>query len=182
MPRSWLRSSSETAAAACRRVSRSLGRLRRDEQGVSEAVGYSLTFGILAAVLVISLYTFQQNQEETVERVSELHGESVAQRVASAVVRASILVEERQMTSYRHLIALDEQVEGRNYDVSLEEDGIVVDIGSRGVTISEPLFGAHHSVELCQTTVPGGPIYISYGPPPAGSGCTEPTMLYLEEA
>ncbi len=153
----------------------------RDERAVSEAIGYTLTFGILAGILVLAMYGFNQNQQETEEAVANLQAQSMGQRTVSAIIRAGVLVEERELDTYRHLIEADETMDGNSYTVRLTATTVNVTVPAFGLTAAEPLFATGQSITVCPTTVDGGFFYVAYGTPPAGSGCADPSM-FLEEA
>lgn len=156
-------------------------RLRRDEAAVSEVVGYALGFGILSGILILSLIGFNDAQEDTAARVEELRAESAAQRVATAVIDAALLVEQQDVETYSRLVELPEDFDGRGYGLSLLADAVRVQT-STGADVNEPLLGAGLSVTLCTE---GGPFsgrllvrHDSNGP----GACAGTDTLYLEEA
>lgn len=105
--------------AAHRRPQRALS---SDERAVSDVIGYILVFGILSAILVMSMLAFNVAQGAAKSRAIELRAESGAARVAGVVVQSALLAEQQGTSnlavSYR--IDLPDDLEGAAYTVVLE--------------------------------------------------------------
>lgn len=143
----------------------------RDEQAVSEVVGYVLIFGILSMILILSMLAFAAVQERAEKAVVAIEGESIAQRVASVVVNAALFAE-RHPTDSTYLQPLDLPVdlEGNSYSIVLEPASpgqaarIRVDVPSLDLQATAPLFSADAAttVQLCSTSVTGGRISVRF--------------------
>ncbi len=160
-------------------------RWRGDDLGVSEVIGYTLTFGIISAVLGLSILAFGEAQETTTEAVVEARAESVAQRVAGVLVDAALFAERHGSDSaFRVEVVLPELLEGRSYTVHLDAVGDVVrvEVPSLGVNVSAALFSASapSSVDACDVKLTGGPLVVRYDSNPSGG--PPATCLFLEEA
>ncbi|MFA5945182.1 MAG: hypothetical protein WC876_12030 [Candidatus Thermoplasmatota archaeon] len=163
--------------------------LRGDSEGVSEVIGYLLTFGILSMVLVLAMSAFSVGQEAAVGRAVELRAESAAARVAGVVVQTAVLAEQQGTgISVAYLVDLPQQLEGRDYTVRLERattvdvpadctrgahpDQVCVTVPSLGIDPAiAPIFsaGAATDVGVCNTEAPGGALYVRfYSVPPSG--------------
>jgi hypothetical protein len=117
MPRSTPRSPSRRLRPApARRI------LRRDDEGVSEVVGYILIFGILSVVLVLSMVAFNAAHSVARERAVQLRAESAAARVAGVVVQTAILAEQESGSSpeVAYRIDLPDDLEGEAYELFLD--------------------------------------------------------------
>src|ERR1051325_3214679 len=97
MPASLPPSRSEPTGAA----------LRADERGVSEIIGYILTFAILSTVLLIAMLTIAAANRQAEQRVLEVEAASVAHRVAAAVVEADLYLNAPNRAATELLLRLD---------------------------------------------------------------------------
>lgn len=153
------------------------------ESAVSEVIGFLLVFAILAIVLVLSMFAFGVIHNRAKSSVVTLQAESVAQRVASATVDAALFGEGHTVATSRYHIVLDlpERLEGRAYEVFLDEtaEEVRVEVPSLGITAKAPIFsaGAGTNVNLCSNVagIPGGTMSVRFGPNP-----TE--CVYLEDS
>lgn len=181
MPASTPRSPSEAAPIRSRH-------LRRDDEGVSEVVGYLLVFGILSIVLVLSMSAFAIGQEAAQGRAIELRAESAAARVAGVVVQTAVLWEQ-QGTGFvvAYFVDLPEQLEGREYVVRLEPatagnaadctsgahpDQVCVKVASIGLTVTAPVFSAAapNDLSICRSEAVGGALYVRINAPIGHTG------------
>lgn len=146
-------------------------RLGCDEDAVSEVVGYLLVFGILAMILVLSMFAFNQVQQRAEASVVEAEGQSVAQRVASAVVNAALFVEDNYdplapalAPTYSQPLDLPTELEGHSYSVSLSSLEVKVTVRDLGVVATAPLFSAEApaNVDFCATSATAGRVAVSF--------------------
>lgn len=134
-------------------------RLLRQDEGVSEVVGYLLVFGILSIVLVLSMSAFAVGQEAAQSRAVQLRAESAAARVAGVVVQTAVLWEQQGAGfAVAYFIDLPQDLEGRSYTVRLEPaktvdvagdctvgahpDQVCVQVPSLSITVTAPVFSA----------------------------------------
>jgi hypothetical protein len=152
-------------------------RLARDEQGVSEVIGYILMFGILSIITVFAMLTFATAHAAAQDRVVELRADSAAERVAGIVVTAALFAEAHQNEgTFERRIDLAPQFEGREYTVSIvrgvgsDPDRIEVMVPGISYTAQAPLFsaGSPSGFALCTSPVPGGIVRVLFGAAPAG--------------
>lgn len=165
--------------------------LRSDDAGVSEVVGFLLTFAILSILLVGSMIAFNVAQERAEERTVGLQMESVAARVAGLIVQTSLLAEQQgASTALAYTVDLPPELEGRAYEVRVEaagrptgcdpDDDSVAETGEtaaadqvcvvvKGLDLGSeaPLFSAAAptNVKICSTNVGGGEILVRYDVP-----------------
>lgn len=66
---------------------------RLGDDAVSEVVGYLITFGIIASVLVVAMLGFSDAQGRAEQRVADIQADSIAQRVAGVLVDAALFLE-----------------------------------------------------------------------------------------
>lgn len=97
-------------------------RLAGDEAGVSEVVGFLLTFGIISAILLVAMLGFNDAQQRAEIRLIEIQGSSAAQRVASAAVDLALFAQENP---YNTSVAIDlpAELQGISYAVALCQTG-----------------------------------------------------------
>lgn len=145
---------------------------------MSEVVGYLLVFGILSALMVLSMVAFGVAQGLARERAVELEAESAAARVAGVVVQTALVAEqEGTSVSVTFDIDLPDQLEGADYDVYLEAaatggacttaahaDQVCVVVPALDIAVSAPVFAAAApvNVKICNSDVGGGEIAVRY--------------------
>lgn len=95
---------------------------RRDDVGVSEVIGFLLTFGIISMILLVAMLGFNNAQKNAEQRLIEIQGSGAAQRVAAAAVDVALFAQDNP---YEIAIALDlpSELEGISYNVFLCQDG-----------------------------------------------------------
>lgn len=157
--------------------------LAGDSAGVSEVIGFLLTFGILAAMLVMSMYAFGAASRGAREQAVELHAQSAATRVAGVVVEIAVLAEQHGASAPAVAYALDlpNNLESYDYDIAIEAandqgtvttaddtpDRVVVTVEALSITVTAPIFSAAApaNVAICSTEVSGGSIVVLYDDP-----------------
>lgn len=94
-----------------------------EEEGVSEVIGFLLTFAIISFILLVSMLAFNSAQAKAENRLIEIQGASAAQRVAAAAVDLALFATDHP---YNTSIAIDLPVElqGITYSVSLCQTGV----------------------------------------------------------
>ena len=153
---------------------------RGGESAVSEVVGFLLIFFILSMVLVLSMFAFREIQSRAESAVVAVEAESVAQRVASAVVNAALFAERHGSAdaTYLHPLDLPDLLEGHTYVVHLDPATgatpaqVRVVIADLNLEAAATLFSADAStsVALCSTDAVGGRVLVRLGAVP--SPCT----------
>lgn len=96
-------------------------RARSDEEGVSEVIGFLLTFAIISFILLVSMLAFNDAQQRAENRLIEIQGASAAQRVAAAAVDLALFVSDHP---YETSVAIDlpTELQGIGYKVHLCSD------------------------------------------------------------
>ena len=138
---------------------------RPSDEAVSEVIGQILIFGILSMVLVLSLLSFNIAKDNAEDRIVLATQDAVAQRVAGLVIDSALLAEkfQDQELSLTAQLELDQQIEGRDYTIDLDNDAVRVTVGSTGRTASAPLFSVDSGnlVHVCDAAaVDGGSIHV----------------------
>lgn len=143
-----------------------------DERAVSEVVGYLLVFAILSMILILSMVAFKEIHDRAEVTVVTVEAESVAQRVASAVVNAALFAEQHASTEITFMQPLDlpTQLEGHSYVVHLDAAAgatpaqVRIVIAALALETTAPLFAADASVDvnICTDQSPGGPVTVQY--------------------
>ncbi len=164
-----------------------------DQDGVSEVIGFMLTFGIISMILIISMVAFADVQEEAEARVVELHAEAVADRVAGIIVEAALFAEVQGPSSrFQYRLDLPLDFEGADYTVALvdsdadtQPDAVEVFITRAGVRVQAELLQAGGGfaaggVALCEppATIVAGPLLVRYDYGPGGVG----PCIFIEAA
>ncbi|MCA1814110.1 MAG: hypothetical protein LC624_09195 [Halobacteriales archaeon] len=101
----------------------SLRRLARDDDGVSEVLGYVLMFFLSAAVLVLSLQIFLQARGETVDLQVANELKLISERVAAEVQQAGVVASQFPNSTYNVTITLPE-LKDKAYYVNVSHDQV----------------------------------------------------------
>src|SRR5688572_11993673 len=150
-------SSREASAPAPRgRAARAGPRARSclgaDAQAVSEVIGFILIFGIISAIMVLGMLAFQSAADDAKERVTELHGQGAADRVAALVVEAALFAESHGSDArFAYLVDLPEELEGDPYTVLLDAAAQTVQVDTGVDVLEAQLFqaGGSPTVKIC---------------------------------
>lgn len=102
-------------------------RFGKDEQGVSEAVGYIITFGISTIVLVTSLQAFLVIQRHTNDIAIDRAVHEVSAQVAFAVDEALRAGSTYPDANFAMSLTIPREVAGGTYTISLHEDHVWVE-------------------------------------------------------
>lgn len=89
--------------------------LRRDDEGISEVIGFVLSFAISAVFLMISLNTFfvAQNNSDDVVTAAEL--KSIAERVSARMVEAALLGQEFENVTLNLTVSIPQSLNGHPF-------------------------------------------------------------------
>lgn len=88
-----------------------------DDRGVSEVVGFILSFALSAVFLMISLTSFYAAKSNTEAVVSAVELRAIADRVASRVVEAGLMGQEFPNATYNVTVAIPTDLNGVPYYV-----------------------------------------------------------------
>lgn len=99
---------------------------RKDDQGVSEIIGFVLSFAISSIFLMIAMTSFYtaKNNSDSVITATEL--KAIADRIASAVVEAGLVGQEYPNSTMNISVALPQQLNGHDYRVDAHNYGVLV--------------------------------------------------------
>lgn len=162
--------------------------LRQDESGVSEVVGFILTFGIISTILLLSMLAFIGIQDTVQESIVDQRARSASQRVAAVAVDAALLAETYgSETNFTHRLALPDSFEGYSYTIHTEpedgtiEDRVRVQVPGLGIDVHAILFsaGAPADFSVCSSSVSGGTVLIRFDEDPDDPN---KNCLFLETA
>ena len=170
----------------------------RDENAVSEVLGYILSFAILSAVLLVSMLAFNSARAQAEDRVRGIEASSVAHRIAAAIVEVQAFVDGRASgtttNEIRLILDLPESFENHGYTIGVcDTDAknscvqtpcqanskickVVVTSGS--VKEGEPLLG----VTAKSSTLSGGPVAVCYVVTVTAASCSQQTGISLVTA
>ncbi len=110
-------------------------RFASDERGVSEAIGYVITFGISTIILVTSLHTFNSIQDYTRDLAIDRGLRELGAQVAFAVEEAVRAGDTYPDTAFSMRIAIPRDIHGEGYRVYLNESHVwLVSLEAQAVT------------------------------------------------
>lgn len=107
---------------------RRMGRrtLRKDDGAITEVIGYVLSFALSAIFLIIALNAFWSARANTDDVTAAVELKSIADRVASRVVEASLVAQEFPNATLTLQVDIPQQVNDRSYYVEATEYAVYV--------------------------------------------------------
>ncbi|WP_143416408.1 hypothetical protein ABSL23_09075 [Halobacterium sp. NMX12-1] len=136
--------------------------LRRDDRGVSTALGYVLNIGVAAILVTMLLFSAGSLVETQRDRAVETELRVVGDRVAADLAAADTLARASDGGSVRYAVEAPPRVAGVAYDVRVNESGndtVVLDADRSDVTVTVE-FQTETPVE--NATVSGGDFAVGY--------------------
>jgi hypothetical protein len=97
-------------------VSRPL--LRRNDDGVSEVIGFVLSFALSAVFLLIAMNSFWVAKDNTDGVVTAVELKTIANRVAARIVEAGLSAQEFPNATLNLTVALPQELNGHLYYVN----------------------------------------------------------------
>lgn len=104
------------------------GRLARDDAGVSEVIGFVLSFALSAVFLMISLNTFFLAKSNSDDVVSGAELKVIADRVASRVVEAGLIGAEFDSATVNMTLDIPQDLNGHPYYIEARSHGVYANI------------------------------------------------------
>ncbi len=159
--------------------------IRRNDSGVSEVIGFLLMFVISSFLLVIAMSTFNNSQDTSEGVVTAVEMKSVAARVASRVLEASIVAQDFPNATYEIQVDLPTPPNDRDYRVTLTASSVDVDTTKGSATATTTTY----KLDAINDLVLSGEVYsyhktavIRYAPVISGSTLTKTiTLLPLQD-
>lgn len=93
-------------------------RRRRDDEAVTEVIGYVLSFAISAIFLLISLNVFHAARANTEEVVTGVELKTIADRVASRIVELGLVSQEFPEARMNVTLNIPQTLNGRLYTIT----------------------------------------------------------------
>lgn len=100
--------------------------LRRDDGGVSEVIGFVLSFALSAIFLLIAMNSFWVAKDNTDGVVTAVELKTIANRVAARVVEAGLSAQEFPNATLDLTVALPQELNGHLYYVDATASAIYV--------------------------------------------------------
>lgn len=92
-------------------------RFRNDDSGVSEVIGFVLSFALSAVFLMMALTSFYTAKNNTEAVVSAVELRAIADQVASAVIEAGLVGQEFEHATYNRSVSIPHDLNGVPYYV-----------------------------------------------------------------
>ncbi len=100
--------------------------LSRDDRGVTEVIGYILTFALSAIILLISVQSFTVARENSDAVTTAVELKAIASRVATHVVEAGLISQEFPNSTYDVTINVPQDLNGHGYTIEATSTAIIV--------------------------------------------------------
>lgn len=101
-------------------------KLFRSNHGVSQIVGFMLTFVIISSVSTVVIFNFNSIMQDRTNRAAELHAESIAGYVVNSLSDAVTAYLNEPKSNYESVIDIPRDIAGKSYYVELTEDRVYV--------------------------------------------------------
>jgi hypothetical protein len=147
---------------------------------VSEVVGFVLTFGISAVVLVVAVQSFATAQQTTNTMLAAAEMKNVANRIATRLVQAGILYQDFPNSSTNITLTIPPTVAGKQYTAAVTPTTVYVNTTDRSANATASTFhlDAYSQTDPCFRVTGSVPssyssLVVRYGPVSTG---TKPTL------
>jgi hypothetical protein len=107
-------------------MTRSRRVFRRDDQAVTEVVGYILTFALSAIILLISVQSFTVARQNSDGVVTAVELKAIASRVATRVIEAGLVSQEFPNSTFTMVINIPQELNGHEYTVVVDSEKVTV--------------------------------------------------------
>jgi parallel beta-helix repeat protein len=114
----------------------------KNKKGISNVIGYLFSFAIASMVMFTSVLITRNIMDETVSRVGDLQAQSIANRVADAVLEAAAVGLSVSPEEYRKTLDLPIYIANRDYYVEITEKFVYVNTSDGVITKSSSTYGA----------------------------------------
>lgn len=115
-------------------------RLSRDDRGVTEVVGFILSFAISAIFLLIALNTFYTAKGNTDAMVQGVELKTIADQVASRVVEAGLVGQEFPESRMDLALDIPQTINGVSYTIRIDNDAVRVSADDGSATATATTF------------------------------------------
>lgn len=112
---------------------KSFRRLIRNEDGVTEVVGYILTFALSAIILLISVQSFTVARQNSEAVITVVEMRNIANRIATRVVEAGLAGQEFPNATFEVVVNIPKEFNGREYSIQLMPEQVLV-VSTDGLT------------------------------------------------
>jgi len=129
--------------------------LWKNKKGVSNVLGYLLSFSIASIVMVSAVVITTGIINNRTATVAELQAQSIANKVADALVEAFAVDQSMPDADYTKTLDLPVDIAGRSYYIEVTDKAVYVNTTDDLVSKSSPAYGAGKS----KTGVSGERIY-----------------------
>jgi len=113
--------SSLTTQAAHARRPRRMG-----DEGVTEVIGFILSFAISALFLLAAINIFTGARENTDGVVTAVEVKTMADEIAARIIETSLLVQEFPNSTIAIAVEVPQQLNGHSYQVEARADTVIV--------------------------------------------------------
>jgi hypothetical protein len=101
-------------------------RLRRNDDAVTEVIGYVLSFALSAIFLLIALNIFTAARANTEDVVTGVELKSIADRVSARIVELGLVSQEFPATRMNVTLAIPQSLNGRLYTITAHPTNVTV--------------------------------------------------------
>ena len=142
-------------------------RIIRNNKAVSNVLGYVFSFGIIAVIANYGIWQTATVIEDGKNQAASLEALNIANQIADAVVDAVILSQSSPDAKYTKLLTLPKDLAGKEYNVSITNDEVVVRTHDGEIIERCPNFNTNELEFEIRGEVKGGEggIAITYVPP-----------------
>jgi len=116
-------------------------RIYRDRRGIANVLGYLLSFGIASIIMTTAVIVTTGIIENRTAMVAGLEAQSVANKVADAIVEASVIGQSMTEADYKKSLDIPLEIAGRSYYVEVTDTDVYVNTTDGLVSKSCTLYG-----------------------------------------
>lgn len=114
--------------------------IARDDEGVTEVIGFVLSFALSAIFLLIAMSVFYNARDNTDAMIEGVELKSIANQVAARVVEAGLVGQEFPNATMNIALDVPKAVNGLPYTIRIDNDAVRVSADDGSATATATTF------------------------------------------
>jgi len=116
--------------------------IRSGDEGQSSIVGYALTLGMCAMILISSTFLVGNYMDERYESAAKIQAQSIANNIANSILEAANVKQMTPTGSYEKNMELPDKIATYNYYIELDNGIIYVKSANGKISESSTVYKA----------------------------------------
>lgn len=134
---------------------------RRNDEAVTEVIGYVLSFALSAVFLLIALNVFYTARGNTDDVVTGVELKTIASRIAGRIVEAGLISQEFENATLDLVVVIPQALNGRGYEITATSALVTVSTSDGTLAATATTFKLDAQTDVSVTTATGLPLQSS---------------------